>query len=236
MVQIHLSLKMTKITLSRNKDQLKKLWKHYWSIKRNRNQRLWYINAQRSGESKTRLLANRYESKYKTKIKIIKSLRSYYGDLTLKQFLRDYGYTGVGVTYGAFERRLDVVVFRSHFSTSIKESRELIRKGYIEVDGIVQKTNDFKVRNGSTIVSKHSDVLLKSLREMLNLNYERPEHLVYIFYDTTLFSWLLDDEDLELPIDFPLEVPLKRSSKDLKKNSKGKESNLPLFDNIKLTH
>ena len=92
------------------------------------------------------------------------------------------------MTYGAFERRLDVVVFRSHFSTSIKESRELIRKGYIEVDGIVQKTNDFKVRNGSTIVSKHSDVLLKSLREMLNLNYERPEHLVYIFYDTTLFS------------------------------------------------
>lgn len=49
------------------------------------------------------------------------------------------------------ESRLDVILFRSHFTTSLKQSRQLIYQGHVKVNGKPNLTRSCRIRKGDII-------------------------------------------------------------------------------------
>jgi ribosomal protein S4 len=91
-----------------------------------------------------------YQQKWKAK----KNLRAYHvPNITEKQFLDRHFKTQLpnklhpnsvkldlppiqSIMFGELERRIDVVVFRSHFAKSIWQARAMVVQGHVKVNGI----------------------------------------------------------------------------------------------------
>ena len=84
-------------------------------------------------------------------------LKGYYGDLTEKQFRRIYseaervkGDTGENLI-GLLERRLDAVIYRAKFATTIFSSRQLINHNHVKVNGKKVNIASYSVKEEDTI-------------------------------------------------------------------------------------
>ena len=84
-------------------------------------------------------------------------LKGYYGDLTEKQFRRIFadaerqkGDTGENLI-GLLERRLDAVIYRVKFATTIFSARQLINHGHVKVNGKKVNISSYSVKEEDTI-------------------------------------------------------------------------------------
>jgi len=77
-----------------------------------------------------------------------KQFRNYF-----EKALRQKGVTGENLLF-MLERRLDNVVYRSGFSTSRRQARQLVNHGHIEVNGRKVNIPSFQVKQGDVVAVK----------------------------------------------------------------------------------
>ena len=81
-------------------------------------------------------------SDYGIQLRAKQKLKGYYGDITEKQFKRNYS-DAISMKgdasqnlIGLLERRLDMVVYRAKFAPTIWAARQLVSHGHIRVNGV----------------------------------------------------------------------------------------------------
>jgi small subunit ribosomal protein S4 len=124
-------------------------------------------------------------SDYGIQLQAKQKLKGYYGNINERQFRNIYkkavmqkGDTGENLI-GLLERRLDAVVYRSRFSTTIFSARQLINHGHVKVNGK-------KVNIGSYIVSEEDTIEIRDKSKQLafidialaNKERETPEYIL----------------------------------------------------------
>lgn len=77
-----------------------------------------------------------------------KQFRNYF-----EKALRQKGVTGENLLF-MLERRLDNVVYRSGFSTSRRQARQLVNHGHVEVNGRKVNIPSFQVKSGDVVTVK----------------------------------------------------------------------------------
>ena len=123
-------------------------------------------------------------SDYGIQLQAKQKLKGYYGNINERQFRNIYkkaamqkGDTGENLI-GLLERRLDAVVYRARFSTTIFSARQLINHGHVKVNGK-------KVNIGSYIVSEDDTIEIRDKSKQLafidialaNKERETPEYI-----------------------------------------------------------
>ena len=100
-------------------------------------------------------------SDYGTQLEAKQKLKSYYGNINERQFRNVYrkaiskkGNTTENLI-GLLERRLDTVIYRAKFATTVFLARQLINHGHIRV-------NDKKVNIPSYLVKEEDSIEIKS--------------------------------------------------------------------------
>lgn len=81
-------------------------------------------------------------SDYGIQLRAKQKLKGYYGDITEKQFKRQYieasrmkGDTSQNLI-GLLEQRLDMIVYRAKFTPTIFSARQLVSHGHVRVNGV----------------------------------------------------------------------------------------------------
>tara|TARA_B110001452_G_scaffold32536_1_gene25391 strand:+ start:1066 stop:1683 length:618 start_codon:yes stop_codon:yes gene_type:complete len=102
-------------------------------------------------------------SDYGTQLQAKQKLKAYYGNINERQFRNIYkkasmqkGDTGENLI-GLLERRLDAVIYRAKFATTVFSARQLINHGHIRVNGkkvnissyFVQEEDSIEIRDKS---------------------------------------------------------------------------------------
>ena len=123
-------------------------------------------------------------SDYGIQLQAKQKLKGYYGNINERQFRNIYkkaamqkGDTGENLI-GLLERRLDAVVYRARFSTTIFSARQLINHGHVKVNGK-------KVNIGSYIVTEEDTIEIRDKSKQLalidialaNKERETPEYI-----------------------------------------------------------
>jgi len=124
-------------------------------------------------------------SDYGIQLQAKQKLKGYYGNINERQFRNIYkkaamqkGDTGENLI-GLLERRLDAVVYRARFSTTIFSARQLINHGHVKVNGK-------KVNIGSYILSEEDTIEIRDKSKQLafidialaNKERETPEYIL----------------------------------------------------------
>ena len=125
------------------------------------------------------------QSDYGIQLQAKQKLKGYYGNINERQFRNIYkkaamqkGDTGENLI-GLLERRLDAVVYRARFSTTIFSARQLINHGHVKVNGK-------KVNIGSYMVSEEDTIEIRDKSKQLafidialaNKERETPEYIL----------------------------------------------------------
>ena len=99
-------------------------------------------------------------SDYGTQLEAKQKLKSYYGNMNERQFrnvfrkaLKKKGNTTENFI-GLLERRLDTVIYRAKFATTIFSARQLINHGHIKVNGKKVNISSFLVTDKDSIELK----------------------------------------------------------------------------------
>ena len=71
------------------------------------------------------------------------------------------------------ERRLDNVVFRLRFGTSRQEARQVVRHGFVQVNGKRIDIPSFSVKEGDKIVIKAKEKMTKKIKDGIELVKDR---------------------------------------------------------------
>ncbi|MBC6439931.1 MAG: 30S ribosomal protein S4 [Rhodospirillales bacterium] len=108
---------------------------------------------------------------YGTQLAAKQKLKGYYGNMTEKQFRRNYeeAYKRRGDTIenmiGLLERRLDMVIYRMKFVPTVFAARQFVNHGHVRVNG--QKVNipSFRVSPEDVIAIKDSSRELRLVLE-----------------------------------------------------------------------
>jgi len=123
-------------------------------------------------------------SDYGIQLQAKQKLKGYYGNINERQFRNIYkkaamqkGDTGENLI-GLLERRLDAVVYRARFSTTIFSARQLINHGHVRVNGK-------KVNIGSYVVKEEDVIEIRDKSKQLafidialaNKERETPEYI-----------------------------------------------------------
>ena len=111
-------------------------------------------------------------------------LKSYYGNINERQFRNIYkkaimkkGDTAENLI-GLLERRLDAVVYRSKFTTTIFSARQLINHGHIKVNGKKVNISSYQLKEDEMIeISEKSKKLEFIEVAMANKERDVPEYL-----------------------------------------------------------
>ena len=124
-------------------------------------------------------------SDYGIQLQAKQKLKGYYGNINERQFRNIYkkaamqkGDTGENLI-GLLERRLDSVVYRARFSTTVFSARQLINHGHVKVNGK-------KVNIASYIVSEEDTIEIRDKSKQLafidialaNKQRETPEYIL----------------------------------------------------------
>ena len=124
-------------------------------------------------------------SDYGIQLQAKQKLKGYYGNINERQFRNIYkkaamqkGDTGENLV-GLLERRLDSVVYRARFSTTVCSARQLINHGHVKVNGK-------KVNIASYIVSEEDTIEIRDKSKQLafidialaNKERETPEYIL----------------------------------------------------------
>src|SRR5213075_622972 len=96
-------------------------------------------------------------SDFGVQLRAKQKLKGYYGDITEKQFKRNY-FDAVGMKgdasqnlIGLLERRLDMVVYRAKFAPTIFSARQLVSHGHVRVNGVKCNIASRRVSLGDVI-------------------------------------------------------------------------------------
>ena len=123
-------------------------------------------------------------SDYGIQLQAKQKLKGYYGNINERQFRNIYkkatmlkGDTGENLI-GLLERRLDSVVYRARFSTTVFSARQLINHGHVRVNGK-------KVNIGSYVVKEEDIIEIRDKSKQLafidialaNKERETPEYI-----------------------------------------------------------
>ena len=123
-------------------------------------------------------------SDYGVQLQAKQKLKGYYGNINERQFRNIYkkavmqkGDTGENLI-GLLERRLDAVVYRARFSTTIFSARQLINHGHVKVNGKKVNIASYQVREEDSIEIRDKSKQL-ALIDIALANKERevPEYL-----------------------------------------------------------
>ena len=123
-------------------------------------------------------------SDYGIQLNAKQKLKSYYGNINERQFRNLYkkaimkkGDSAENLI-GLLERRLDAVVYRSKFSTTIFGARQLINHGHVKVNGKKVNISSYQLKEEETIEIRDKSKKL-SLLDIALANKERevPEYL-----------------------------------------------------------
>jgi small subunit ribosomal protein S4 len=124
-------------------------------------------------------------SDYGIQLQAKQKLKGYYGNINERQFRNIYkkaamqkGDTGENLI-GLLERRLDAVVYRARFSTTIFSARQLINHGHVKVNGK-------KVNIASYVVTEEDIIEIRDKSKQLafidialaNKERETPEYIL----------------------------------------------------------
>ncbi len=114
-------------------------------------------------------------SDFGTQLRAKQKLKGYYGDLTEKQFRRIYaeaervkGDTGENLI-GLLERRLDAVVYRAKFVSTIWAARQFVNHGHITVNGQRVNIASYRVKEGDVIAIRERSRQLAIVLEAVAL-------------------------------------------------------------------
>ena len=123
-------------------------------------------------------------SDYGLQLRAKQKLKGYYGNLTEKQFKACYkeavrvkGDTGENLI-GLLERRLDAVIYRAKFATTIFSARQLINHGHVKVNGKKVNIGSYLVREEDSIEIRDKSKQLAIIDIALaNKERETPEYI-----------------------------------------------------------
>ena len=123
-------------------------------------------------------------SDYGIQLNAKQKLKSYYGNINERQFRNLYkkaimkkGDSAENLI-GLLERRLDAVVYRSKFSTTIFGARQLINHGHVKVNGKKVNISSYQLKEEETIEIRDKSKKLALLDIALaNKEREVPEYL-----------------------------------------------------------
>lgn len=125
-------------------------------------------------------------SDYGIHLKEKQKLKSHYGRITEKQFkntfllAREMKENTIDSFISLLERRLDVVVYRLNFATTIFDARQLVSHCHITVDGKKVNIPSFRVKNGSVIsLTDQAKKMTRCLAAIQKKEREIPSHMVF---------------------------------------------------------
>jgi len=114
-------------------------------------------------------------SDFGTQLRAKQKLKGHYGDLTEKQFRRIYaeaervkGDTGENLI-GLLERRLDAVVYRAKFVSTIFAARQFVNHGHVKVNGQRVNIPSYRVSEGDVIEVRDRSKQLAFVLEAIQL-------------------------------------------------------------------
>ena len=127
---------------------------------------------------------NSKPSDFGVQLQAKQKLKSYYGNINERQFRNIYkkaimtkGDTAENLI-GLLERRLDAVVYRSKFTTTIFSARQLINHGHVKVNGKKVNISSYQLKEDETIeISEKSKKLEFIEVAMANKERDVPEYL-----------------------------------------------------------
>ncbi len=127
---------------------------------------------------------NSKPSDYGIQLQAKQKLKSYYGNINERQFRNIYkkaimkkGDTAENLI-GLLERRLDAVVYRSKFTTTIFSARQLINHGHIKVNGKRVNISSYQLKEDEIVeISEKSKQLEFIDVALANKEREVPEYL-----------------------------------------------------------
>jgi small subunit ribosomal protein S4 len=110
-------------------------------------------------------------SDYGVQLRAKQKLRFYYGNISEKQFravydeaIRMKGDSGANMI-GLLERRLDAVVYRAKFVSTIFAARQFINHGHVKVNGRKVNIASYKLKVGDTVEIKDASKQLALVLE-----------------------------------------------------------------------
>ena len=123
-------------------------------------------------------------SDYGTQLEAKQKLKFYYGNMNERQFrnvfrqaLQKRGNTTENFI-GLLERRLDTVIYRAKFATTVFSARQLINHGHIKVNGKKVNISSFLVSDKDTIELKDkSKELLVVAGSLVSKEREIPDYI-----------------------------------------------------------
>jgi small subunit ribosomal protein S4 len=123
-------------------------------------------------------------SDYGIQLQAKQKLKGYYGNITERQFRNLYkkavmikGDTGENLI-GLLERRLDAVVYRARFSTTVFSARQLINHGHVKVNGKKVNISSYAVKEEDVIEIRDKSKQLAFIDIALaNKERETPEYI-----------------------------------------------------------
>lgn len=156
----------------------------------------------------------RKKSDYGLQLEEKQKLKASYGMLTHKQLLRYYkeavmkkGNTA-HLLLQRLECRLDTIVYRLKFASTIFQAHQLVSHGHILVNGKKVDIRSFKVNPGMIISLKEKSKTIKSIKEAIENKAITPPD--YISLDEKSFSGKLETipeaEQVSLPL--PINIAL----------------------------
>ncbi len=114
-------------------------------------------------------------SDYGTQLKAKQKLKGYYGNISEKQFRKYYaeairmkGDSGENLI-GLLERRLDTVVYRAKFVSTMFAARQFINHGHIRVNGRKVNISSYQLKVGDVIEVKEASKQLAVVLEASQL-------------------------------------------------------------------
>jgi len=123
-------------------------------------------------------------SDYGTQLEAKQKMKFYYGNMNERQFRNTYrkamqkkGNTTENLV-GLLERRLDTVIYRAKFATTVFAARQLINHGHIQVNGKKVNISSYLIRTEDTIeVKNKSKEIIAITGSIVNKEREVPDYI-----------------------------------------------------------
>ena len=123
-------------------------------------------------------------SDYGIQLQAKQKLKAYYGNINERQFRNIYkkavmlkGDTGENLI-GLLERRLDAVIYRAKFATTIFSARQLINHGHVRVNGKKVNIGSYIVKEEDTIeIRDKSKKIVNIDASLASKERDMPEYL-----------------------------------------------------------
>jgi small subunit ribosomal protein S4 len=156
---------------------------------------------------------NSFHKKFKNNLCEQKSFSLFYGNLkrkylkshisyfiNSKSLFNSFDYRHKTLKF--FESRLDTILYRANFSSSIKNASQLILHGCILVNGILVKTKSYNLKTNDLVEIAHSTKsrnLVKKILDQSNFWPIPPKHLL-INYKTLQILFIYTDSSNSIPV------------------------------------